>query len=545
MKRSILWTITTALIFTLLTSSYSLSDATSLETDDTTGVFYISLLSPNTNPARNAWAAVVAEELPKAGIGIETHESLGWDAFGARTFLHERDESSAHYGAGRIPLHDEGGYDIFFVGLGGEIDYDPATSYSNRQFSPVSNNFASYDNDDISTLIAQYTSEHDPARRAKIATQIQQMAYDDQPYINIVKTAELWAYDAGWTKLTESDLLFFETTNYADGWKNIEHDTRSDIVYAHPFELEEFSPFVAKSYIANQYTNPIYPGLYERDPHDSSFAYKPVIAADMPIWDVTHTIATIDINENAKFSTGAAVDVYDVVNSFHMHMTPEISVGNYADLTTHILDNDSVRVIDSDTLEITLKAPYYKFNQLFSVPILDKDEIGTPSQMLSYGGISAIGPLGDGPDHTDFNTEAWKYHGAGPFTYNEDAMNHGIDAFSGNVKIVANPDYWRGIPKLDSIQFNKYDSKEAAIAALDSGWVQIIDGDFNVELYSVLGESSIRHKIISDFVTQMMVVNMDHPILGTGVDTPLGKDDPTRAEEAARYVRQAISHLVP
>ena len=38
---------------------------------------------------------------------------------------------------------------------------------------------------------------------------------------------------------------------------------------------------------------------------------------------------------------------------------------------------------------------------------------------------------------------------------------------------------------------------------------------------------------------------MNHPVFGTGVDTPLGKEDPSRAAEAARYVRQAISHLVP
>jgi ABC-type transport system substrate-binding protein len=39
--------------------------------------------------------------------------------------------------------------------------------------------------------------------------------------------------------------------------------------------------------------------------------------------------------------------------------------------------------------------------------------------------------------------------------------------------------------------------------------------------------------------------NMKHPVLGTGVDTPLGKSDPTKAAEAARHVRKAISHLIP
>ena len=37
---------------------------------------------------------------------------------------------------------------------------------------------------------------------------------------------------------------------------------------------------------------------------------------------------------------------------------------------------------------------------------------------------------------------------------------------------------------------------------------------------------------------------MKHPVFGTGVDTPLGKQDPSRAAEAARYVRQAMSHLI-
>jgi hypothetical protein len=38
---------------------------------------------------------------------------------------------------------------------------------------------------------------------------------------------------------------------------------------------------------------------------------------------------------------------------------------------------------------------------------------------------------------------------------------------------------------------------------------------------------------------------MQHPVFGTGIDTPLGKQDPTRAAEAARYVREAMSHLIP
>jgi ABC-type transport system substrate-binding protein len=42
-----------------------------------------------------------------------------------------------------------------------------------------------------------------------------------------------------------------------------------------------------------------------------------------------------------------------------------------------------------------------------------------------------------------------------------------------------------------------------------------------------------------------MGFNMQNPILGTGLQTPVGKANPANAAEAARHVRQAISYLIP
>ena len=44
---------------------------------------------------------------------------------------------------------------------------------------------------------------------------------------------------------------------------------------------------------------------------------------------------------------------------------------------------------------------------------------------------------------------------------------------------------------------------------------------------------------------QQIAINLNHPVFGTGVDTPLGKSNPARAAEAARYVRQAFDYLIP
>jgi len=45
--------------------------------------------------------------------------------------------------------------------------------------------------------------------------------------------------------------------------------------------------------------------------------------------------------------------------------------------------------------------------------------------------------------------------------------------------------------------------------------------------------------------TQEVGYNQRHPIFGTGVDTPLGKADPSRAAEAARYVKIALDYAIP
>ncbi|MHA2248753.1 MAG: ABC transporter substrate-binding protein [Candidatus Kariarchaeaceae archaeon] len=529
---------------TLLTSGLWLNEEVEVTYADP--VFTINLLHPNTNPARNAWAKLIAEELPKIGIATNL-TGTGWDVIGPRTFSHQRDGSDAHtdfYGntVGAIPSYDDGGFDIFFVGLSGALDYNPTWSYSTAGYSPSGNNFASYENVEISTLINEYTSELEPAQRALIAPQIQQYAYDDQPYINVVNTAGVWAYDAAWTSLRPIDLIFFGSTNKADGWKDLSHPSETDIVYAHSYELTEFIPFAIQSYIAAQYMNPIYPGLYERDPDDVNKAFAPVMAKSLPTWNDNKTIATIEVRDDMTFSDGEAVTVEDIVNSFHMHMTPAWSVGSYAGLTTYIDTNDSVSVVNSTHMEIKLIDPYFLAVGLMGVSVFDIDDVGTPSATTSYGGVTAVGPKGDGTNNYDFNTNAYKFSGAGPFKYAID----GIDATAGDVKLERVTDYWNGGDgTLQTIQFNKYGSKLAALSHLQGGEIHIIDAEFYLEPGEVEGLVGVDYEIVADFGTQMMTINMDHPILGTGIDTPLGQADPSRAEEAARYIRQAISHLVP
>jgi ABC-type transport system substrate-binding protein len=88
--------------------------------------------------------------------------------------------------------------------------------------------------------------------------------------------------------------------------------------------------------------------------------------------------------------------------------------------------------------------------------------------------------------------------------------------------------------------------KTSALAALKNGEVDMLDYNYQMQTDIPTIDSSWGKVINLDGVgRQEFGYNMRHPIFGTGVDTPLGKSDPSRAAEAARYVRTAFDYAVP
>jgi len=114
-------------------------------------------------------------------------------------------------------------------------------------------------------------------------------------------------------------------------------------------------------------------------------------------------------------------------------------------------------------------------------------------------------------------------------------------------------DYWngqnlmaKGLFGIQQCEVTWIDTSYNALLALEAGDVDVLDSQYHLNYWLNSIENSWGDWITYDaFGVQELGVNMLHPILGTGVDTPLGQQNPSRAAEAARYVRQAISHLIP
>ncbi|MFI7691869.1 ABC transporter substrate-binding protein [Nonomuraea sp. NPDC049655] len=171
---------------------------------------------------------------------------------------------------------------------------------------------------------------------------------------------------------------------------------------------------------------------------------------------------------NTKWSDGQPVTAEDAAWTFNKMMTDEAAktangpaVENFASVTANGQD-----------LIIKTKAPQASMLEN-PVPIMPKHVWEKVTDMANY------------------EAETYPTVGSGPFI----AVEHKKDQY---VKLQANPNYWRGKPKIDELQFIFYDNPQAAIAGLKKGDIdllgrmtppefQAIENDPNIEAWNTQG----------------------------------------------------------
>ena len=309
-------------VFLLFLSTLGNGNILVTQTGDTCGadnpVLTIDLLSPNTNPDRNAWAALMESEFPKACIGIDNHLSTDWNTIAARTWAYGG-------GVGFIPSFDNGGFDALFKGYSNPqapvVTLDDL--YASYQYSEDGGfNFIHYSNATFDELHREYSQTLDPAERDPLAYKMQEILYEDQPTLTILYGANVWLYAGALVdSIGENVAIGLSTASFSDAWKDL--SGVNDIVYAHSYDIAEFVPQVANSYISNQFMNPIWQGMYARDLDNKS--YIPVLAQSLPEWqNAEQTVARVDIRTDINFANGELMDIDDVYNSFLRILNPNV-----------------------------------------------------------------------------------------------------------------------------------------------------------------------------------------------------------------------------
>jgi len=498
-------------------------------------LFSITLTVPNTNPSRQAWAEIIYNNMRQVGIDAK-QPITDWGTI-YDTALDPPPEVVGK-------TYDEGGFDMLFVGYAMNVDPDPYSLYHSSQIPPGQNYYLweNAENDELCELIKVTVDE---PQRLEYVKEWQKLAYEELPSITLHYDREVVCYDPTALLGDPFEIYHYPAWPRVDEWKLNPSTTQDTIVLAQtgPCPEEGMMDLVSTSYYDLTVYGNIYDGLTKRE-NLETLAMIPALATSWECADDDKTW-TVHLREGVTFHDGVGFTAEDVKFTYTAAMADDLASQWGAFISEIVGSPDNVEIVDDYTVIFHLPEPYAYFVEsimptyilpkhiLENVPYDQWREHCFNTAVGSYiagNGYEAWGPVGTGPywygayNPATFTNYLFKYDDYWNTQYLEDQGKYGADQFA----VV------------------EIEGSDAAITALKTGDVDVLDSQYGLqEKLDSVQEPWGAWVVYDAFGVQELGVNMRHPIVGTGVDTPLGKEDPSRAAEAARYVRQAISHLIP
>jgi ABC-type transport system substrate-binding protein/class 3 adenylate cyclase len=548
-------------------------------------LFSVTLLVSSNQPVRQQYASIIANNMIAMGIDAKL-DVVDQDTLFTRLFFLNSTQGA---------LYDQGGYDMGFVGWVGGGPWVPwmvpvpdwRFNFDGRPpfLAPSGNNYALYNSTELNSLFDQLYASTDTKTQIDLVHKWQEIVFKDSPYAYIADQAMLAPRSQKWTAWGGKDVFnqmtFPDIQHYSGG---------SNYTLAATDPFNSTGANLDPAWLTTPYAPPwslgaiLLPimlsgaGLLDVDSRDLSF--YPALAAN-----ITSSSDGLDwsvrIRKGALWQSGVEITADDFVwtrwaeftslNPSSARQVDIANLGNVIDFTflngtTVIVDarsssNETVRnswwkAVDRYAFEFHLSEPYAFTREIyagfaplpkhimekFPLEAWDSQPFSTASGPYTYtwstkqyggtGSYTAVGPVGAGPyylQNYDFTTNVAtlkKFHQYWNATGLEALGQFTIETY----KVVAIPDKTVLVEALGNGQIDQAVMRTTVMTGSD------------VPTLESLGVNVLRGPGI---VWQELGFNMRHPVFGTGVDTPLGKSDPSMAAEAARHVRKAISHLIP
>ena len=275
-------------------------------------------------------------------------------------------------------------------------------------------------------------------------------------------------------------------------------------------DVDSLNPFLSYTAFGTQLGRLMYEFLTTYKPTDEStdpaLATSWTTSADRLTWTYT-------IRSGVKWSDGQPVTAKDIAFTYNLMMTNQIAAtanGNF------VSNFGSVTAPSDTTLVITLKQPQATMLAL-DIPIVPQHVwAGVTNDIKNYANT----PTGGQP-----------VVGDGPFLLSDFRQGQ-------YVKLVANPTYWRGKPKVDEIDFVHFDNTDAAVQALRKGDVDLVSGLSPAQYNALQGASGIT----TNKGAQGRIVELNmNPGAATNTGQPIGDGNPVLKDVAfRRAIAQAI-----
>jgi len=467
--------------------------------------FTITLLAPNSGSVNNQWYTLMAELLPKIGIGVNL-VLTSWAQITPRTW--------SYPGPYPIPTYDEGGFDVLFVGWSWYLDWDPTGLYDSPSITPNGDNFYQYSNPEMDWAIANYTQSFVLEDRIYWCEEIQALLYEDLPQTTIIYPLSLYPHAtdfAGW-----DGLLWSQDYQNMDNWSV---GAQTEFHYATPADFVDFHPYTYESVYDGQWLEQIYDGLYERDPLKDR-AYSPKIASS--ISSVDGLTYEIELAPGVKWADGIALNASDIEFSYNLMIDTDFGSPAITYWQQYI-DNTSINVLSPTEMELTFLQEYVFQDGNLALDIIPKhiwdpiDEAVMEAQAITWA-----------------TSDPNKLMGSGPYYLEEYNGTNGVIHLTVNTYY----DDWTGItPNFDDVYLEFYSNKEGALADLAAGVIDMVDAQFMTRIVEVPAGKTFT--LVDDPGTQEMAFNCLHPYLGTGELCPIS------SPESGKHIRKAISHMIP
>jgi peptide/nickel transport system substrate-binding protein len=534
-----------------------------------TGLFSVTLIAPgNANLLRRQWTQVFASNLQELGIDAKV-VYLDWTPVYDRVLTPSPDMVGKTY--------DEGGFDVLAIGWTPGLLPEPRQLYYGGDpafFAPTGQNYVLWNNAESNSLLDQFITSTSDSEKESLLSQWQKLYYDEVPASQIM-------FQQAPVVVNPAIGNLYTPPNGGEGWLYFNAQpypqllTRSDgktsITYCATGEIDSLNPPESNSWYDTIVWIPIFDGLAEAWPTLSGLSDNEVPAL-LTSW--SHSLDgftwTFNCRQNVTWHDGEPFTADDIVFSLWALMNADTGsqfTGYYQSVY-----GDNVKFVYSDGTSVSLGTGSRsgtitatdKYTITANLPVLANGKpygyfepylLSFTNNIIPKHIFENIAPAdwATSPFNTGQGSIAIKGKtytgpvGTGPYKWVS------YDPVAQVVHLQKYDNFWNatGLESTGLFQIKDYyirfiADKTSALAALKNGEVDMLDYNYQMQTDVPTIDSSWGRVINLDGVgRQEFGYNMQHPTFGTGVDTPLGQSDPSRAAEAARDVRTAFDYAIP
>jgi ABC-type transport system substrate-binding protein len=490
--------------------------------------FKLYMMIPNNQPARMIWGTLAAQQMSKLGIDVIS-SYVDFPTIASRRAK----------GSGKT--HPDGGWDAYLE----RYYYNSITPLPNSLFRsnltpPNGPNFYYVNDPVLDKTLDDYAGAIDPAVRLAAIKAFEKRWYDTEPMTILFYPEDAIAVNP---KLTGLNGTTFNPVFYPQPEKwSIAGATDATAAFASWPQPSSLIPMYTIGYYESNIFGPVYNCLLEYDSWETKKLVPGLAESVTSSADGKHHV--IKLRPGVTWHSGEPFTASDVKFTWDMAMNKAYASMLQSNLASTFGSTDAYKV--TGPLEITVDLPKYSilFHELIlSVVAIMPEHAYKDIKPEALRGHVASTWLGSYTVNTS-DGKSYTAHGGigtGPW------IPVGYDASRKAYKYVRNEKYWKPMPGNVKIFYVvNINGTDAVLSALKSGDIDAHDPMYDIgSLLSTIDPAWGKVARFDSFKWQHICYNLRHPVFGTGVETPLGKQDPSRAFEAAVAIRKAISYAMP